>query len=161
MHNYSLLKEIGKSNKPIVLKRGMAATISEWLLAAAYIELEGNDKIILCERGIRTFETYTRNTLDLSSILAVKAESKYPVIVDPSHATGRREMVIPLAKAALAVGADGIMVEVHNNPEHALCDGQQSLSLKDYKLLISELSMLAEAMGKNCGFENMEERNNE
>jgi 3-deoxy-7-phosphoheptulonate synthase len=146
MYNYDLLKEVGKTDKPVLLKRGMAATIKEWLLAASYIELNGNNKIILCERGIRTFETYTRNTLDLSAVVAIKYISHYPIVVDPSHATGRKEMIIPLAKAALIAGADGVMVEVHNDPKQALCDGQQSLNLDEYGKLVSELEFLTKIM---------------
>ena len=127
MQNFELLKELGKTNKPILLKRGLAATIEEWLMAAEYIMSEGNENVILCERGIRTFETYTRNTLDLSAIPAVKKLSHLPVVVDPSHAAGMWWMVEPLAKAAVAVGADGLIIEVHNNPEAALCDGAQSI----------------------------------
>ena len=129
MQNFELLKELGKTNKPILLKRGLAATIEEWLMAAEYIMSEGNENVILCERGIRTFETYTRNTLDVSAIPAVKKLSHLPVVVDPSHAAGLWWMVEPLAKAAVAVGADGLLIEVHNNPEAALCDGAHSLRL--------------------------------
>ena len=119
MQNFELLKELGKTNKPILLKRGLAATIEEWLMAAEYIMSEGNENVILCERGIRTFETYTRNTLDVSAIPAVKRLSHLPVVVDPSHAAGMWWMVAPLAKAAVAVGADGLLIEVHNDPEAA------------------------------------------
>ena len=128
MQNFDLLKELGKIRKPILLKRGLAATIEEWLMSAEYIMAGGNDQIILCERGIRTFETYTRNTLDLGAVLAVKKLSHLPVVVDPSHATGKSWMVSDLAKAAVAVGADGLIIEVHNNPAKALCDGQQSIT---------------------------------
>lgn len=127
MSNFSLLKRAGKSNKPILLKRGMAATIEEFLLSAEYILHEGNRNVILCERGIRTFETYTRNTLDLSSVPILKQISHLPVIIDPSHGTGQRTLVKPMSRAAIAVGADGLMIEVHHNPSEALCDGPQSL----------------------------------
>ena len=127
MQNFELLKELGRTNVPVLLKRGLSATIEEWLMAAEYIMAGGNDNVILCERGIRTFETYTRNTLDLSAIPAVKKLSHLPVIVDPSHAAGLWWMVEPMAKAAVAAGADGLIIEVHNDPEHALCDGAQSL----------------------------------
>ena len=148
MQNFSLLREAGKRGKPVLLKRGLAATLEEWLNAAEYIVSEGNDQVILCERGIRTFETYTRNTLDLSAVPAIKALTHLPVIVDPSHATGRWEMVNPLAKGALAVGADGLLIEVHPNPDKALCDGQQSLNPTNFHKLMQELKPLASAMGK-------------
>ena len=128
MQNFELLKELGKIDKPILLKRGLAATIEEWLMSAEYIMAGGNENVILCERGIRTFETSMRNTLDLSAIPMLKSKSHLPVIVDPSHAAGLRFMVEPLALAAIAAGADGLMIEVHNNPEQALCDGPQSLT---------------------------------
>ena len=127
MQNFELLKELGKTNKPILLKRGLSATIEEWIMSAEYIMAGGNDNVILCERGIRTFETYTRNTLDLSAIPAVKKLSHLPIVIDPSHASGMWWMVEPMAKAAIAAGADGLIIEVHNDPEHALCDGAQSL----------------------------------
>ncbi|MGE5380434.1 MAG: 3-deoxy-7-phosphoheptulonate synthase, partial [Methylocystaceae bacterium] len=128
MQNYPLLMELGKIDKPVLIKRGFAATIEEWLLAAEYILNQGNSKVVLCERGIRTFEVATRNTVDLGGVALLKELSHLPVLVDPSHATGRWQLVIPVARAALAVGADGIMVEVHPNPEHALSDGKQSLN---------------------------------
>ena len=143
MQNFELLKELGKTNVPILLKRGLSATIEEWLMSAEYIMSGGNDNVILCERGIRTFETYTRNTLDLSSIPAVKKLSHLPVIVDPSHAAGMWWMVEPLAKAAVAVGADGLMIEVHNDPENAWCDGGQSLKPERFALLMQELEKIA------------------
>lgn len=136
MQNFSLLREVGRQDKPILLKRGMTATIEEWLSAAEYIAYEGNDKIILCERGIRTFETYTRNTLDLAAVPIIKNLSKLPIIVDPSHGTGRRELVIPMAKAAIAVGADGVMVEIHPCPECSVSDSQQTLDLAEYVKLL-------------------------
>ena len=128
MQNFDLLRQLGRIRKPILLKRGLSATIEEWLMSAEYILAEGNPNVILCERGIRTFETYTRNTVDLGAIPAVKKLSHLPVIVDPSHGTGKSWMVEPLARAAVAVGADGVMIEVHNDPKHALCDGAQSLT---------------------------------
>ena len=149
MQNFDLLKELGKTNKPILLKRGLAATIEEWLMAAEYIMSEGNENVILCERGIRTFETYTRNTLDVSAIPAVKKLSHLPVVVDPSHAAGLWWMVEPLAKAAVAVGADGLLIEVHNNPEAALCDGAQSLRPERFARLMGELKGIARIVGRD------------
>ena len=149
MQNFDLLKELGKASKPILLKRGLSATIEEWLMSAEYIMAGGNEKVILCERGIRTFETYTRNTLDLSAIPAVKKLSHLPVVVDPSHSAGRRWMVEPLSLAAMAIGADGLIVEVHNCPEKALCDGAQSLDPKQFDDLMTKLRN----MGKNLGLE--------
>lgn len=148
MQNFDLLKELGKINKPILLKRGFAATIEEFLMSAEYILAGGNNNVILCERGIRTFETYTRNTLDLSAIPAIKKLSHLPVIVDPSHATGKRFMIAPLAKAAVAVGADGLIIEVHNDPEKALSDGPQSIRPEDYDALVKELKAIAAAVGR-------------
>lgn len=133
MYNYPLLKAVGEINKPVLLKRGMSASILEWIMAAEYIAARGNKNIILCERGIRTFETYTRNTLDLSAVPIVKKKTGLPVVVDPSHGTGIRELVHPMSMAALACGADGLMIEVHLDPENALCDGQQSITLDEYK----------------------------
>ena len=148
MQNFDLLKELGKTNKPILLKRGLSATIEEWLMSAEYIMAGGNENIILCERGIRTYETYTRNTLDLSAIPAVKKLSHLPIIVDPSHATGKYWMVEPLAKAAVAVGADGLIIEVHNDPENALCDGAQSIKPSKFEKLVEELKPIATAVGR-------------
>jgi 3-deoxy-7-phosphoheptulonate synthase len=148
MQNYPLLKEAGICKKPILLKRGMMATVEEFLLAAEYILSQGNDQVILCERGIRTFETSTRNTLDLSAVPMLKRLSHLPVIVDPSHGTGIRWMVPPLAKAAVAVGADGLIMEVHYKPEEALCDGYQSLSLDEFDLLMDEMRKIAMAIGR-------------
>ena len=148
MQNFELLKALGKINKPILLKRGLCNTINEWLMAAEYILAGGNTKVILCERGIRTYETYTRNTLDLSAVLAVKELSHLPVIVDPSHSTGRWSMVEAMSKAALACGADGIIVEVHNNPECALCDGAQSLKPKKFDRMMGQLKLIAPIVGK-------------
>lgn len=139
MQNFSLLKEVGKTDKPVMLKRGMSATIKEWIMAAEYISLEGNEKIILCERGIRTFEDYTRNTLDFMSIPILKEKTDYPVFVDPSHGTGRRELVLPASKASKALNADGIIVEIHPNPEKALSDGSQSLSFEEFENLLNQL----------------------
>jgi 3-deoxy-7-phosphoheptulonate synthase len=148
MQNFELLRGLGKTRIPILLKRGLSATVEEWLMSAEYIMAGGNHNVILCERGIRTFETYTRNTLDLSAVLAVKRQSHLPVIVDPSHATGKRWMVEDLAKAAVAVGADGIMVEVHNDPNHALCDGAQSITPAMFSHLMDSLRQLAPVVGR-------------
>ena len=148
MQNFRLLTEVGKTDKPILLKRGLSATIKEFLMSAEYIAAEGNHRIILCERGIRTFETAVRNTLDLSAVPVLKEETHLPVIVDPSHAVGRWDMVAPLAKAAIAVGADGLMIEVHADPENALCDGAQSLRPDKFASLMKELKKVAEAIGR-------------
>ncbi len=148
MQNYTLLREVGRSKKAILLKRGLAATIEEWLMAAEYILAEGNFNLILCERGIRTFEKSTRNTLDISAIPQVKALSHLPVIADPSHASGSWRLAAPLSKAAVAAGADGLLIEVHNNPSEALCDGPQSLVPEKFDLLMEELSPVAEAVGR-------------
>jgi len=148
MQNFDLLRLLGRTQKPILLKRGLSATIEEWLMSAEYILAEGNENVILCERGIRTFETYTRNTVDLSAVLAVKKLSHLPVIVDPSHGTGKRWMVPPMARAAVAVGADGVMIEVHNDPQHALCDGQQSVTPSDFADIMRDIRTIAEAVGR-------------
>ncbi len=148
MQNFHLLKALGRTNKPILLKRGLSATIEEWLMAAEYIMSEGNNNVILCERGIRTFERYTRNTLDISAVLAVKELSHLPVLIDPSHSGGRWSMVEGLSQAALAVGADGIIVEVHNDPEHALCDGAQSLKPKRFDKMMNKLREIAPIVDK-------------
>jgi len=140
MQNYSLLRRAGQASKPILLKRGFAATIDELLMSAEYILSEGNTQIILCERGIRTFSDNTRNTLDISAVLSIKEVSHLPIVVDPSHASGRREYVIPLSKAAIAVGADGILVEVHHDPLHAISDGMQSLYLEQFARLMKEIN---------------------
>ena len=142
MQNYSLLRLAGQVSKPILLKRGFAATIDEWLMAAEYIMSEGNTRVILCERGIRTFSDNTRNTLDLSAIPSIKEASHLPIIVDPSHAAGRRDYVIPLSRGAIAVGADGLIIEVHNNPAHALSDGMQSLYPQQFEQLMKEITRL-------------------
>lgn len=148
MQNFTLLREVGLSGKPVILKRGMAATIEEWLMAAEYIMKEGNFQVVLCERGIRTFETATRNTLDISAIPLVKQMSHLPVITDPSHASGRRNLVLPLSRAALAAGADGLLIEVHPCPEQALSDGPQSLSPDEFAGLVRELAPIIQAMGR-------------
>ncbi len=146
MQNFSLLKELGKIDKPVLLKRGLSATIEELLLAADYIMTGGNHRVILCERGIRTFENYTRNTLDLSAIPVVKKLSHLPMVVDPSHGTGRRDKVAPMARAAVAAGADGLLIEVHPDPEKALCDGAQSLLPEQFNELMGELKLIASAV---------------
>jgi 3-deoxy-7-phosphoheptulonate synthase len=148
MQNFTLLKELGRCRKPILLKRGLASTVTELLMAAEYLMAGGNDRIILCERGIRTFESFSRNTLDLSAVPFLKRKSHLPVIVDPSHATGLSWMVPAMAKAAVAAGADGIMVEVHNNPEEALCDGEQSLTPAEFAALTEEIRKYAELEGR-------------
>jgi 3-deoxy-7-phosphoheptulonate synthase len=148
MQNYPLLKEVGMLRKPVLLKRGMMATIEEFLLAAEYILNQGNEQVVLCERGIRTFETTTRNTLDLSAVPMLKHLSHLPVIVDPSHGTGHRWMVPAMAKAAVAVGADGLIIEVHYKPEEALCDGFQSLSPDEFARLMVDLKKIAQAVGR-------------
>ncbi|WP_461569879.1 3-deoxy-7-phosphoheptulonate synthase [Thermincola ferriacetica] len=150
MQNFVLLKEVGRSSLPVLLKRGLSATIEEWLLAAEYIMAEGNHNVILCERGIRTFETYTRNTLDISAIPAVKHLSHLPVIVDPSHAAGRWGMVGPLSRSAVAAGADGLLIEVHPEPELALCDGGQSLTPENFAKLMKEVRAVAAAVDRTC-----------
>jgi len=146
MQNFSLLKAVGRMNKPVLLKRGLAATLEEWLSAAEYILNEGNKDVILCERGIRTFETYTRNTLDLSAVPAIKKLSHLPIIVDPSHGTGRWHLVPSMAKAAVAAGADGLIIEVHPDPKNALSDGPQSLTPDNFESLVKELKIIAEAV---------------
>lgn len=148
MQNYPLLKEVGRQRKPILLKRGMMATIEEFLLAAEYILNQGNGQIVLCERGIRTFETATRNTLDLSAVPMLKHLTHLPVIVDPSHGTGHRWMVPPMAKAAVAAGADGLIMEVHYKPDEALCDGHQSLDPDEFTRLMADLKNIAQAVGR-------------
>jgi 3-deoxy-7-phosphoheptulonate synthase len=148
MQNFNLLKEIGKVSKPVLLKRGISATLEELLLSAEYIMMGGNYNVVLCERGIRTFESYTRNTLDISAIPVIKKLSHLPIIVDPSHGTGRRDKVAPMARAAVAAGADGLLIEVHNDPEKALSDGAQSLYPAQFEQLIKELRMIAPAVGR-------------
>jgi 3-deoxy-7-phosphoheptulonate synthase len=149
MQNFSLLRACGRAGKPILLKRGMSATIEEWLLAAEYIMAAGNPQVVLCERGIRTFETKTRNTLDLSAVPVVKYLSHLPVVVDPSHATGAWQLVAPMARAGVASGADGIIVEIHPNPEQALSDGRQSLTLEAWEELAHSLGRVATAVGRH------------
>ena len=148
MQNFDLLKQLGKTNKPILLKRGLSSTIEEWLMSAEYIMAGGNENVILCERGIRTYEGYTRNTLDLSAIPVIKKLSHLPIIVDPSHASGYWYLVEPLAKAAIAAGADGLMIEVHNDPQHALSDGQQSVKPELFDKIMKKVKVLAEMEGK-------------
>jgi len=148
MQNYTLLEEMGKIDKPVMLKRGLSATIEEWLLAAEYILSGGNRQVILCERGIRTFEPYTRNTVDIGAVALLKHLSHLPVIVDPSHATGRWKMVSPIARAAIAAGSDGIMVEVHQNPDKALSDGKQSLTPENFSKMLEQILQLAALDGK-------------
>ena len=148
MQNYPLLSAVGKASKPVMLKRGMSATIKEWLLAAEYIMAEGNKEVILCERGIRTFGERTRNTLDLSSVPLVQQISHLPVIVDPSHGTGKWDLVIPMARAGIAAGADGLIIEVHPNPGEALSDGQQSLKPENFKMLMEEIDLISKAINR-------------
>jgi 3-deoxy-7-phosphoheptulonate synthase len=148
MQNFRLLLEVGMCNKPVLLKRGLSATIKEWLMAAEYVMSKGNQEVILCERGIRTFETATRNTLDLSAVPVLKQKTHLPVIVDPSHGVGKWDLVAPMTKAAVAVGADGLLIEVHTNPENAMSDGEQSLKPDAFKKLMAELKPIAKAVGR-------------
>lgn len=148
MQNFDLLKQLGQVDRPILLKRGLNATYEEWIMSAEYIMASGNENVILCERGIRTFETYTRNTLDLQSIPVLRKKTHLPVVIDPSHAGGKWWLVEPMAKAAVAAGADGLMIEVHNNPECALCYGAQSLKPEKYDTLLKEIKLIAEVVGK-------------
>ena len=148
MQNFRLLLEVGMCNKPVLLKRGLSATIKEWLMAAEYVMSKGNLEVILCERGIRTFETATRNTLDLSAVPVLKQKTHLPVVVDPSHGVGKWDLVAPMAKAAVAVGADGLLIEVHTNPENAMSDGEQSLKPDAFKKLMAELKLIARAVGR-------------
>lgn len=148
MQNFGLLKELGSSPKPVMLKRGLAATIEEWLMSAEYILANGNPNVMLCERGIRTFETYTRNTFDLSAIPVVHDRSHLPVVADPSHATGYRKHVAPMARAAVAAGADSLMIEIHDKPEEAMSDGPQALLPESYMTLVQELKVIANAIGR-------------
>ena len=149
MQNYNLLRELGKQRKPVLLKRGISATIEELLLSAEYIMAGGNYEVILCERGIRTFETYTRNTMDISAIPVVKKLSHLPMVGDPSHGTGRRDKVAPMARAAVAAGADGLLIEVHHDPDHALSDGAQSLFPEQFRELMAQLRLIAAAVGRS------------
>ena len=151
MQNFNLLSAVGQTRKPVLLKRGMSATVQEWLLAAEYIMAGGNYQVILCERGIRTFETYTRNTLDISAIPVVHKLSHLPIIVDPSHATGRRDKVMPMARASVAAGADGLLIEVHNDPDKAMCDGPQSLYPEQFVELMDELRIIVPAVRRSLG----------
>ena len=149
MQNYTLLRELGHARKPILLKRGISATIEEWLLSAEYVLAGGNGSVILCERGIRTFETYTRNTLDISAIPVIHKLSHLPILADPSHGTGRRDQVAPMARAAVAAGADGLLIEVHCDPDHAKSDGAQSMFPSDFGPLMAELRIIAPAIGRS------------
>jgi 3-deoxy-7-phosphoheptulonate synthase len=148
MTNFALLQAVGSTGRPVLLKRGMQATVEEWLMAAEYVAQRGNLDIVLCERGIRTFEHATRNTLDISAVPLAQAASHLPVIVDPSHASGQRDLVVPLARAAMAVGADGLMVDVHPRPEEALCDGPQALSGAELRALASAVRQLPPLLGR-------------
>lgn len=148
MQNFSLLKDLGRTSKPVFLKRGLSARLEEWLMSAEYVLAHGNPNVILCERGIRTFETYTRNTLDLSAVPIVKKRSHLPIIVDPSHGVGIRDKVIPMARAAIAVGADGLMIEVHPDPAHAFSDGPQSLYFDQFVELMGQIRKIAEVLGR-------------
>ncbi|MCK7504981.1 MAG: 3-deoxy-7-phosphoheptulonate synthase [Desulfobacterales bacterium] len=148
MQNFRLLLEVGAVNKPVLLKRGLSATIKEWLMSAEYIMSRGNQRVMLCERGIRTFETATRNTLDLSAVPLLKQLTHLPVVVDPSHGVGKRDLVLPMAKAAVAAGADALIIEVHTNPEEALSDGDQSLKPNAFARLMQELRPVALAVGR-------------
>jgi 3-deoxy-7-phosphoheptulonate synthase len=149
MQNFSLLKRAGRSSKPVLLKRGMSATLDEFLMAAEYVMAEGNYNVILCERGVRTFSDFTRNTLDLAVIPAVKQRSHLPILVDPSHGTGRRQKVLPLSRAAVAVGADGLLVEVHHQPEAALSDGIQSILPEEFAQLLGEVQQIAAVLNRS------------
>jgi 3-deoxy-7-phosphoheptulonate synthase len=153
MQNFTLLRELGRTRTPILLKRGISATIEEWLLSAEYILAGGNMNVMLCERGIRTFESYTRNTLDISAIPVVQKLSHLPILVDPSHGTGRRDKVAPMARAAVAAGADGLLIEVHHDPDHALSDGAQSLFPAQFDRLMAELRIIAPAIGRSICLE--------
>jgi 3-deoxy-7-phosphoheptulonate synthase len=156
MQNFNLLEEVGKAGKPVMLKRGLSATVQEWLLAAEYVLAQGNEQLILCERGIRTFETYTRNTMDISVIPIIEKVSHLPIIADPSHGTGKWYLVIPMALAAVAAGADGIMVEVHPHPDLALKDGAQSLTFANFQQLMSQMKSVAEAVGRHVAGHSVE-----
>src|SRR5947207_7715363 len=158
MQNFTLLRELGHARKPVLIKRGIAATIEEWLLSAEYVLSGGNNDVILCERGIRTFETATRNTFDISAIPVVKKLSHLPVIADPSHGAGRRDMVAPMARAAVAAGADGLIIEVHCDPDHALSDGAQSMFPSQFDRLMAELRIIAPAIGRSICLESVARR---
>ena len=148
MQNFDLLKEVGRMSRPVLLKRGLSSTYEEWIMSAEYIMSEGNENVILCERGVRTFETYTRNTLDVAAIPCVKRMSHLPVIIDPSHSGGTSWLVEPLTMAGIAAGADGIIVEVHNDPAHAKCDGQQSITPKQFEGLMEKIGKMTQLVGK-------------
>jgi 3-deoxy-7-phosphoheptulonate synthase len=158
MQNFTLLRELGHVRKPVLLKRGISATIEEWLLSAEYVLSGGNTDVILCERGIRTFETATRNTLDIAAIPIVQKMSHLPVVVDPSHAVGRRDKVAPVARAAIAAGADGLLIEVHCDPDHALSDGAQSMFPSQFDRLMAELRIIAPAIGRSICLETVARR---
>ncbi len=158
MQNFTLLRELGYHKKPVLLKRGISATIEEWLLSAEYILAGGNNDVILCERGIRTFETATRNTFDISAIPVVKKLSHLPIVADPSHGAGRRDMVAPRARAAVAAGADGLIIEVHNDPDRALSDGAQSMFPSQFDRLMAELRIIAPAIGRSICLEPVSRR---
>lgn len=151
MQNFELLKEVGKTGKPVLLKRGLANTVEEWLMSAEYIMSEGNHNVILCERGIRTFEPYTRNTLDLSAIPLLKEITHLPVIVDPSHASGLSRLVKPLSLASVGAGAHGLMIEVHNDPAHALCDGAQSITPDQFSEIVQKINVMLPLVDKKAG----------
>jgi 3-deoxy-7-phosphoheptulonate synthase len=150
MQNFNLLREVGKARKPVLLKRGIAATIEELLLSAEYIMSGGNYDVILCERGIRTFETYTRNTMDISAIPVAKKLSHLPILGDPSHGTGRRDLVLPMARAAIAAGADGLLIEVHPDPDHAVSDGAQTLTPPQFAEMMQQVRLIAAAVGRTA-----------
>ena len=158
MQNFTLLRELGYRRKPVLLKRGISATIEEWLLSAEYLLAGGNNDVILCERGIRTFETATRNTFDISAIPVVKKLSHLPIVADPSHGAGRRDMVAPMARAAVAAGADGLIIEVHNDPDRALSDGAQSMFPAQFDRLMAELRIIAPAIGRSICLEPVSRR---
>jgi 3-deoxy-7-phosphoheptulonate synthase len=158
MQNFTLLRELGNVRKPVLLKRGLAATIEEWLMSAEYILSGGNTDVILCERGIRTFETATRNTFDISAIPVVKKLSHLPVVADPSHGAGRRDMVVPMARAAVAAGVDGLIIEVHCDPDHAWSDGAQSMFPAQFDRLMAELRIIAPAIGRSICLETVTRR---
>ena len=158
MQNYTLLRELGRARTPVLLKRGISATIEEWLLSAEYILAGGNMSVMLCERGIRTFESYTRNTFDISAIPVIQKLSHLPILADPSHGTGRRDQVAPMARAAVAAGADGLLIEVHCDPDHALSDGAQSLHPPQFDRLMAELRIIAPAIGRGICLEPVAKR---
>jgi 3-deoxy-7-phosphoheptulonate synthase len=158
MQNFTLLRELGRTRTPVLLKRGISATIEEWLLSAEYILAGGNMSVMLCERGIRTFESYTRNTFDISAIPVIQKLSHLPVLADPSHGTGRRDQVAPMARAAVAAGADGLLIEVHRDPDHALSDGAQSLHPPQFDRLMAELRIIAPAIGRGICLEPVAKR---